>query len=100
MMDSDPDHWIRVEKSGAIPYRVYTKHIVKSEGDEREYRIIQLDNGLWATLVHDGKADKSAASLNVAVGHLYDPVCSTTILHLCPSRLIFLGRYTGPCSLL
>ena len=24
--------------------------------------------------MHDGKADKAAASLDVAVGHLYDPV--------------------------
>ena len=88
---TDPDHWVRVEKTGAIPYRIYTKHIVKSEGDEREYRIIQLDNGLRATLVHDGKADKSAASLDVAVGHLHDPVCSTTILSFMLYQLIFSG---------
>ena len=37
--------------------------------------MIRLQNGLEAMLVHDIKADKSAASLDVAVGHLYDPVC-------------------------
>jgi insulysin len=73
-----PD-WARVEKHGAIPYLVYTKPIVKSEQDDRDYRIIRLENGLQATLVHDGKADKAAASLDVAVGHLYDPVRLTTI---------------------
>lgn len=73
---TNPD-WARVERPGATPHLVYTKPIVKSEQDDREYRIIQLENGLRATLVHDGKADKAAASLDVAVGHLYDPVCFT-----------------------
>jgi len=36
--------------------------------------MIRLQNGLEAMLIHDIKADKSAASLDVAVGHLYDPV--------------------------
>ena len=76
--------WVRVEKRGATPYLVYTKPIVKSEQDDRDYRIIRLENGLHATLVHDGKADKAAASLNVAVGHLHDPVCLTTISWLRP----------------
>lgn len=70
--DSD---WKLVEKPGAIPYQVFTKPIVKSEQDDRDYKIIQLQNGLQATLVHDINADKAAASLDVAVGHLYDPVC-------------------------
>lgn len=37
-------------------------------------RIIRLENGLKATLVSDPKSDKAAASLDVAVGHLDDPV--------------------------
>ena len=69
LQDAD---WKRVKKGS---YKVFTKPIVKSQQDDREYRIIQLDNGLQATLVHDAKADKAAASLDVAVGHLYDPVC-------------------------
>ena len=71
--------WARVERPGATPHLVYTKPILKSEQDDRDYRIIRLENGLQATLVHDGTADKAAASLDVAVGHLYDPVCLTTI---------------------
>lgn len=58
------------------PYSVFTKPIQKSPRDEREYRIIQLDNGLKATVVHDIETDKAAASLDVAVGHLRDPVCT------------------------
>ena len=75
--------WTRVERPGATPHLVYTKPIVKSEQDDRDYRIIRLENGLQVTLVHDGKADKAAASLDVAVGHLYDPVCLITISCLC-----------------
>lgn len=56
-------------------YHVYNKDIIRSERDERDYRLIRLQNGLEAMLVHDSKADKAAASLDVAVGHLYDPVC-------------------------
>ena len=62
------------------PYHVYQKDIIRSERDERDYRMIRLQNGLEAMLVHDIKADKSAASLDVAVGHLYDPVCYTLAL--------------------
>ena len=54
----------------------YSKAIQKSPQDDREYRLIRLSNGLQAMLVHDAKADKAAASLDVAVGHLYDPVSS------------------------
>lgn len=83
--------WKLVEKPGAVPYQVFTKPIVKSEQDDRDYRIIQLENGLQATLVHDANADKAAASLDVAVGHLYDPVrclCHKTF-HL--SLSLYLG---------
>ena len=56
-------------------YHIYNKNVIRSERDERDYRVIRLQNGLEAMLVHDIKADKAAASLDVAVGHLYDPVC-------------------------
>jgi len=67
------------------PYHVYDKGIIRSERDERDYRLVRLQNGLQAMLVHDVKADKAAASLDVAVGHLYDPV--RCILTLGPSKL-------------
>ena len=75
---TNPD-WARVERLEATPHLVYTKPLLKSEQDNRDYRVIRLENGLQATLVHDGNADKAAGSLDVAVGHLYDPVCLTTI---------------------
>lgn len=71
--------WRRVipSSSGDVtvpPFSVFTKPIQKSQQDDREYRIIRLENGLEATLIHDAKADKAAASLDVSVGHLSDPV--------------------------
>lgn len=67
--------WTRVPGHNSTPtYSSYNKPIEKSLQDDREYRIIQLENGLSATIVHDPTADKAAASLDVAVGHLYDPV--------------------------
>ena len=74
-MGTLPDgDWKTVKKPNAVAYQLFTRPIVKSEQDDRDYRIIQLDNGLQITLVHDAKADKAAASLDVAVGHLYDAV--------------------------
>ena len=67
--------WLRVvSDQNTPPYWVFNLPLQKSERDDREYRLIQLDNGLKAVLVHDAKADKAAASLDVGVGHLSDPV--------------------------
>lgn len=66
--------WKRVDESTKPAYSVFTKPIQKSQQDDRDYRLIRLENGLQAMLVHDARADKAAASLDVAVGHLYDPV--------------------------
>ncbi|TBU42064.1 Metalloenzyme, LuxS/M16 peptidase-like protein [Dichomitus squalens] len=86
--------WTRVT-SGKIPYDVYTKPINKSPQDDREYRLIRLDNGLQAMLVHHAKADKSAASLDVAVGHLYDPDDMPGLAHFC-EHLLFMGTEQYP----
>jgi hypothetical protein len=70
----DVQYWRRQISPKVPSYWVFTKPIQKSQQDDREYRLIRLDNGLQAMLVHDAKADKAAASLDVAVGHLHDPV--------------------------
>ena len=69
--------WKRIERPDVPAYDVFTKPIQKSERDDREYRVIRLQNGLHATLIHDARADKAAASLDVGVGHLYDPVSAS-----------------------
>lgn len=73
---STTTEWRRVTPADpSIPsFSVYDMPIEKSQQDDRDYRIIRLDNGLEATLIHDATADKAAASLDVAVGHLSDPV--------------------------
>ncbi|KAG6860960.1 hypothetical protein C0995_005624 [Termitomyces sp. Mi166 len=65
--------WLRVSSGPAPLYSIFKIPIQKSEQDDRDYRIIRLENGLQATLIHDANSDKAAASLDVAVGHLYDP---------------------------
>jgi hypothetical protein len=66
--------WTTVSSNRSPPYLAFSKPIQKSQQDDRDYRLIHLGNGLRAMLVHDAKADKAAASLDVAVGHLSDPV--------------------------
>ena len=69
----DAQHWHRQISPNVPPHWVYAKPIQKSQQDDREYRLIRLDNGLQVMLVHDPTADKAAASLDVAIGHLHDP---------------------------
>jgi len=76
LLDSN---WKTVKRPNTVAYQLFTNPIVKSEQDDRDYRIIQLENGLQVTLVHDVKADKAAASLDVAVGHLYDAVSISSL---------------------
>lgn len=67
--------WRRVPATTEIPtHSVFLKEIEKPETDDRDYRLIRLENGLQALLIHDPKADKAAAAMDVGVGHLSDPV--------------------------
>lgn len=50
------------------------QRIIKSSSDLRSYKAITLKNKLQCLLVSDSLADKSAASMNVNVGHLQDPI--------------------------
>ncbi|KAF9075695.1 Metalloenzyme, LuxS/M16 peptidase-like protein [Rhodocollybia butyracea] len=88
--------WKRVTPSDGIPpFSVFTKPIQKSPQDDREYRRIILENGLEAVLISDTKADKAAASLDVAVGHLSDPDDMPGLAHFC-EHLLFLGTEQFP----
>lgn len=71
----DPADWSLVPAHDDVPsFSEYRKPIRKADLDDRDYRIITLENGIQALLIHDAKTDKSAASLDVSVGHLSDPV--------------------------
>lgn len=65
---------IPTSASNTLPYEVFTQPIEQSPQDERSYKLIRLPNRLQALLVHDKDADNSAASMDIAVGHLHDPV--------------------------
>ena len=42
--------------------------IIKSRSDDREYKLLTLENDLQVLLISDPEADKSAASMDVNVG--------------------------------
>ena len=74
-LEEDEKNWTFVPAQGERPaHYKYNAPIQKSASDDRDYRIIRLENGLQAVLVHDATTDKAAASLDVGVGHLSDPV--------------------------
>ncbi|KAF7789938.1 hypothetical protein EIP86_000886 [Pleurotus ostreatoroseus] len=70
----DDQPWRTIPACGDCPsYKTYTGPINKPELDTRDYRILELPNKLQAVLVHDATADKAAACVHVATGHLLDP---------------------------
>ncbi|KAF9155375.1 Insulinase (Peptidase M16) [Linnemannia schmuckeri] len=76
-------------------HAVLTKPIQSSPNDERSYRLVRLNNDLEVLLIHDAKADKSAAALDVHVGHLSDPDNLQGLAHYL-EHLLFLGTDKYP----
>ena len=72
---------------------VITPHV--SPYDERDYRILELENGLTALLVSDADADKAAASMNVQVGSAQDPEDLQGLAHFL-EHMLFLGTDAYP----
>ncbi|KAH8114098.1 insulin-degrading enzyme [Phellopilus nigrolimitatus] len=94
--ENDTEHWQYVPACSAMPaHHVYTASIQKSEQDDRAYRVVRLENGLEAVLVHDAGTDKAAASMDVAVGHLSDPDDIPGLAHFC-EHLLFMGTEQYP----
>ena len=71
------------------------QQVVKSQNDQREYRYLTLDNGLKVVLVSDNKADKSAASMDVHIGHMADPADREGLTHFL-EHMLFLGTDKYP----
>ncbi|EJD02194.1 insulin-degrading enzyme [Fomitiporia mediterranea MF3/22] len=95
-LEEDEKNWTSVPAQGSTPaYHVYSVPIQKSPADDRDYRVVRLENGLQAVLVHDAKTDKAAASLDVAVGHLSDPDDIPGLAHFC-EHLLFMGTEQFP----
>lgn len=54
------------------PVEVLTDNLEKPSLDDREYRVVRLENELEALLVHDPETDKASAALDVNVGNFSD----------------------------
>lgn len=66
-----------------------------SKNDEREYRYLQLPNGLRVTVISDPTTDKSAAAVSVEVGSFADPEELPGLAHFL-EHLLFLGSVPYP----
>ncbi|KAF9203041.1 Insulinase (Peptidase M16) [Haplosporangium sp. Z 27] len=83
------------ELSADGTYYIFCKAIEKPPNDERSYSLIRLKNSLEVLVIHDPKADKSAAALNVHVGHLSDPDNLQGLAHFL-EHLLFMGTEKYP----
>ena len=69
--------------------------VVKSPNDERDYRYIELANGLRALLASDPNADKAAASLTVFRGSFHEPAERPGLAHFL-EHMLFIGTEKYP----
>lgn len=71
--------------------------IIKSPNDTRDYRYLELDNGLKVVLISDLDADKSAAALTVFRGSFNDPADRLGLAHFL-EHMLFIGteKYPNP----
>lgn len=69
--------------------------IIKSAGDDRKYRALELKNGMRVLLISDEQTDKSSGAMDVNVGHMKDPKDIPGIAHFC-EHMLFLGTKKYP----
>ncbi|KAK2490270.1 hypothetical protein MC885_013819 [Smutsia gigantea] len=93
-------------QSGHFQKKIYSKmnnltikrlgnHIIKSPEDKREYRGLELANGIKVLLISDPTTDKSSAALDVHIGSLSDPLNIAGLSHFC-EHMLFLGTKKYP----
>ncbi|PCH40557.1 LuxS/MPP-like metallohydrolase [Wolfiporia cocos MD-104 SS10] len=78
----------RAAQNGTPGYAIYKGDIKKPDLDDRHYRLIHLENGIRAMLVHDPSTDKAAACLTVHVGAMHDPSDIQGLAHFCEHLII------------
>ena len=71
------------------------EEIIKSPNDDRQYRHVQLENGLDVVLISDPAADKAAAALDVYVGSYQNPSDREGLAHFL-EHMLFLGTEKYP----
>jgi len=78
-----------------VPEPVIINSIIKPGLDPREYRYVELSNGLRAILISDPMADKAAASLQVRAGSGNNPANRPGLAHFL-EHMLFLGTESYP----
>ncbi|UZJ45826.1 insulinase family protein [Marinimicrobium sp. C6131] len=68
---------------------------IKGDIDHRDYRYLELENGLKVLLISDPQAEKAAASLDVHVGHHQNPLGREGLAHFL-EHMLFLGTEKYP----
>jgi secreted Zn-dependent insulinase-like peptidase len=76
-------------------YQLRSNGVIKSVGDTREYRYIELPNQLKVLLIHDPLAERAAASLDLNVGSRHDPQRRQGLAHFL-EHMLFLGTKKYP----
>jgi insulysin len=69
--------------------------LLKSPGDDRNYRYFRLNNGLQVVLISDADADKAAASLSIDIGSFENPENRAGLAHFL-EHMLFLGTDRFP----
>jgi len=86
----------QVTEDGASKHSITSvRQIEKSPNDTRDYRYLELANGLKVVLISDLKADKSAASLTVFRGSFHDPSDRLGLAHFL-EHMLFIGTEKYP----
>ncbi|CCM02306.1 uncharacterized protein FIBRA_04396 [Fibroporia radiculosa] len=88
--------WTQIPSEGDRPsFSLFTGPLRKPDLDDRDYRLIELQNGLRAILVHDIAADKAAACMTTQVGSMHDPGDAQGLAHFC-EHMITKGSQAFP----
>ena len=76
--------------------RLVTEDLEKPDLDDRTYRVIELANKMEVFLVHDPKADKASAAMDINVGNFSDEEDMPGMAHAV-EHLLFMGtkKYPG-----
>ncbi|EJC99115.1 uncharacterized protein FOMMEDRAFT_94441 [Fomitiporia mediterranea MF3/22] len=88
--DNDQNWELIPAKDGVPAYYEYQQRIETGRLDDREYRIIRLENNLEAAIVRDKDAELSAACMDIAIGSTNDPDDMPGTAHFC-EHLMFMG---------
>jgi insulysin len=80
-----PARPLRADNSTGLP-------ITKAERDKRNYRGLQLSNGMHTVLVSDPDAEMTAASVDVHVGSWSDPDDLAGLAHFCEHMLFMSSK--------